>query len=134
MEQNVWKFSILCIHKICPSNYCACRIKSCIVLFMAGLRMGQLKIFIGAHFPCILLLCAALKIIIWRPIFTKWFFLLYCLFLAKHETEASPDHTYLFLKILILWQIKTFGPTKLVYKLIQLRHNKFWKKWILKFL
>jgi hypothetical protein len=50
--------------------------------------MGNLKICIGVHFPCILLLCAASKIIIWRPIFTKWFFLLYCLFLAKHWNEA----------------------------------------------
>ena len=51
--------------------------------FYGRIRMGQLKIFIGAHFPCILLLCAASKIIIWRPIFTKWFFSLLLSFFGK---------------------------------------------------
>ena len=96
LEQHVWELLILCIHKICPSNYCTCRIISCIVLLMAGLRMGRFRIFIGAHFPCILLLCAASKIIIWRPIFTKWFFLLYCLFLAKHKVKLRENIFYFF--------------------------------------
>ena len=51
--------------------------------------------FCWIHFPCILLLCAASKIIIWRPIFTKWFFLLYSLFLAKHWSEASLKYIFL---------------------------------------
>ena len=49
-----------------------------------------------ANFPCILLLCAASKMIIWRPIFTKWFFLLF-----KFTTGASrgSNRNFLFIAI-----------------------------------
>ena len=72
--------------------------------------------FCWIHFPCILLLCAASKIIIWRPIFTKWFFLLYCLFLAKHWSEASLK--YIFLKPFFAENFTLFHLIHVFYTLI----------------